>query len=103
MPDGNTMPSIPPIAWWPLELERRWNDALQTVHRIEDEIASIVATRPSPLGERERQELMRLGADLELAWSHPAATAATRKRILRAALNEIVVRKEGRRGCARTR
>ena len=37
---------------------------------------------------------MRLGADLELAWSHPAATAATRKRILRAALNEIVVRRE---------
>jgi DNA invertase Pin-like site-specific DNA recombinase len=77
------------------ELERRWNDALQTVHRIEGEIASIVATRPPPLGERERQELMRLGADLELAWSHPAATATTRKRILRAALNEIVVRKEG--------
>jgi DNA invertase Pin-like site-specific DNA recombinase len=77
------------------ELERRWNDALQTVHRIEYEIASIVAIRPPPLGERERQELMRLGADLELAWSHPAATAATRKRILRAALNEIVVRKEG--------
>jgi len=36
---------------------------------------------------------MQLGADLELAWSHPAATAATRKRILRTALNEIVVRK----------
>src|SRR5207302_10390904 len=30
-----------------------------------------------------------------LAWSHPAATAATRKRILRAALYEIVVRIEG--------
>ena len=77
------------------ELERRWNDALQTVHRIEGEIAAIVAAKPPPLGERERQQLMRLGADLELAWSHPAATAATRKRILRAALNEIVVRKEG--------
>jgi DNA invertase Pin-like site-specific DNA recombinase len=77
------------------ELERRWNDALQTVHRIECEIASIVAIRPPPLGERERQELMRLGADLDQAWSHTAATAATRKRILRAALNEIVVRKEG--------
>jgi hypothetical protein len=38
---------------------------------------------------------MRLGADLERAWSHPAATAATRKRVLRTALNEIVVRKEG--------
>ena len=77
------------------ELERRWNDALQAVRRIEAEIASIVVATPPPLGERERQQLMRLGADLELAWSHPAATAATRKRIMRTALNEIVVRKEG--------
>jgi len=77
------------------ELERRWNEALQATHRIEGEIAAIVAAKPSPLGERERQQLMQLGADLELAWSHPAATAATRKRILRTALNEIVVRKEG--------
>ena len=38
---------------------------------------------------------MQLGADLELAWSHPGATAVTRKRMLRTALNEIVVRKEG--------
>src|SRR5258705_1467731 len=65
------------------------------MHRIEGEIAAIVARKPAPLGERERQQLMQLGADLELAWSHPAATAATRKRILRTALNEIVVRKEG--------
>jgi DNA invertase Pin-like site-specific DNA recombinase len=77
------------------ELERRWNEALQAVSRIEGEIAAIVSSKPPPLGERERQQLMQLGADLELAWSHPAATAATRKRILRAALNEIVVRKEG--------
>jgi hypothetical protein len=49
-----------------------------------------VARKPAPLGERERQQLMQLGADLELAWSHRAATAATRKRILRTALNEIV-------------
>src|SRR6266702_4229468 len=77
------------------ELERRWNGALQAVHRIEGEIAAIVARKPALLGERERQQLMQLGADLELAWSHPAATAATRKRILRTALNEIVVRKEG--------
>jgi DNA invertase Pin-like site-specific DNA recombinase len=77
------------------ELERRWNQALQAVRRIEGEIAAIVSSKLPPLGERERQQLMQLGADLELAWSHPAATAATRKRILRAALNEIVVRKEG--------
>jgi excisionase family DNA binding protein len=77
------------------ELERRWNEALQAVHKIEGEIAVMVARKSPPLGEKERSQLMQLGADLELAWSHPAATVATRKRILRAALNEIVVRKEG--------
>jgi hypothetical protein len=38
---------------------------------------------------------MQLGTDLELAWSHPAATAETRKRILPTALHEIIVRIEG--------
>src|SRR5437588_2683846 len=69
------------------ELERRWNEALQVVQRIEGEIARLEAKKPAPLGERERQHLMQLGADLERAWSHPAATAATRQRILRAALH----------------
>jgi hypothetical protein len=76
------------------ELERRWNEALQVVHRIESEIAAIEARKPAPLGEVERQQLMQLGNDLALAWSHPAATSATRKRIVRAALSEIVVRVE---------
>jgi hypothetical protein len=61
---------------------------------IEGEIAAVEARKPAPLGEREREQLMRLGVDLELAWSHPAATSATRKRIMRAALSEIVVRVE---------
>ncbi len=77
------------------ELERRWNEALQVVHRIEGEVAALEARKPAPLGEKERRHLMQLGADLELAWSHPAATAATRKRVLRAALHEIVARIEG--------
>ena len=64
-------------------------------HRIEGEIVALEARKPAPLGEKERRHLLQLGADLELAWSHPAATAATRKRILRAALHEIVVRIEG--------
>src|SRR6201984_3761386 len=50
---------------------------------------------PPPLGEPERQQLLALGADLERAWSHPAATPATRKRILRTAISEVVVRRDG--------
>ena len=77
------------------ELERRWNEALQAVAKLEGEIARLIACRPPRLGELERQQLVALGADLERDWLHPAATAATRKRILRAALTEIVVRRDG--------
>jgi hypothetical protein len=77
------------------ELERRWNEALTAVNRIEGEIAAIATRKPPPLGEAERQQLIALGSDLARAWAHPAATATTRKRILRAALQEIVVRKDG--------
>ena len=77
------------------ELERRWNEALLIEHRIEGEIAAFDARKPTPLGEAERQQLMQLGADLAQAWSHSAATSATRKRIVRAALHEIIVRIEG--------
>src|SRR5260221_14637096 len=73
------------------ELERRWNEALQAVHRMEGEIAAIIARRAPPLGDQERQQLLQLGADLERAWTHPAATAATRKGILRTGLKESVV------------
>jgi DNA invertase Pin-like site-specific DNA recombinase len=50
------------------ELERRWNEALQAMHRIEGEIVAIEARKPAPLDEKERQQLMQLGADLDLAW-----------------------------------
>jgi DNA invertase Pin-like site-specific DNA recombinase len=77
------------------ELERRWNEALQAVAKIEGDIAALIARRPPPLSEPERQQLMALGADIERAWSHPFATAATRKRILRTAISEIIVRRDG--------
>ena len=55
----------------------------------------MVARKRPPLGDTERKQLIALGADLARAWSHPAATAAIRKRILRTALHEIVVKKQG--------
>src|SRR5271156_4732540 len=42
----------------------------------------------------ERQRLLQMGADLEAAWHHPAATAITRKRIIRVVLHEVVARVE---------
>ena len=76
------------------ELERRWNDKLIDVLRLEDELKELDQHRSPVLDEQEREHLMRLGADMEIAWSHPAATMATRKRIARTVLREIVVRVE---------
>jgi excisionase family DNA binding protein len=74
------------------ELESRWNEKLCEVRGLQDQIAAMTAHQQPSLSDDERAALMRLGADLEQAWSHPAATTATRKRIVRAVLNEIVVR-----------
>lgn len=76
------------------ELERRWNDKLIDVRRLEDELNELDQHRSPVLDEQEREHLMRLGADMEIAWSHPAATMATRKRIVRTVLREIIVRVE---------
>jgi DNA invertase Pin-like site-specific DNA recombinase len=76
------------------ELERRWNAALAAVDQLEKELEALVRQRPAVLGAEERQRLLRMGADLEAAWHHPAATAVTRKRIIRAVLREVVAHAE---------
>jgi Recombinase zinc beta ribbon domain len=73
------------------ELERRWNECLAAITRIEDEIRSERGDQPVALSDEERAALLALADDLPQLWNHPAASAGTRKRILRAVLNEIVV------------
>ncbi|WP_292506821.1 transposase [Mesorhizobium sp.] len=77
------------------ELERRWNGALASVRALEEELEALLRQRPAALGVEERQRLLQMGADLEAAWHHPAATAVTRKRIVRVVLREIVAQVEG--------
>jgi excisionase family DNA binding protein len=74
------------------ELERRWNDRLVEVRSLEERLAARMTERPEAPSAAERDRLMALGADLEAAWHHPHATAETRKRILRTAISEIVVK-----------
>ena len=72
------------------ELERRWNERLMQVARLEAEIQAAHDVPVTALSETERAHLMALAEDLPRAWNHPAASAETRKRILRAVLEEIV-------------
>jgi DNA invertase Pin-like site-specific DNA recombinase len=76
------------------ELERRWNVALAAVDKLQKELEALIGQRPVALGAAERQRLLQMGSDLEAAWHHPAATAVTRKRIIRTVLREVVARVE---------
>jgi len=73
------------------DLERRWNERLAEVGRLEDELRIACENQPPAITEAERAEVLALGTDLPRLWTHPAASAATRKRILRTVLEEIVV------------
>jgi DNA invertase Pin-like site-specific DNA recombinase len=72
------------------ELETRWNHALQQVAELEARVQASAADCPS-LQPGERERLVELGADLQQLWTHPAAAASVKKRILRTVLNEIVL------------
>ncbi len=74
------------------ELECRWNARLADVQQQEEKLTGLTAARPEALSEAEHERLLALGTDLETAWTHPNATAQTRKRIVRAVLEEVVVK-----------
>lgn len=77
------------------ELERRWNERLLAVAELEDKLAGLRRASAQRLSEAERAQLLSLGADLQKVWYHPGASAATRKRILRTVIKEIVVCVDG--------
>jgi hypothetical protein len=62
---------------------------------LKEELASLVRQRPAALSAEERLRLLQLGTDLGAAWHDRAATAVTRKRIIRAVLHEVVGRVDG--------
>jgi excisionase family DNA binding protein len=73
------------------ELERRWNERLLAARALEDERDALAAVQDASLSEEDRQRLLALGSDLERAWNSAGATPATRKRIIRTLIDEIVV------------
>ncbi|MGH9652364.1 MAG: recombinase family protein [Bryobacteraceae bacterium] len=77
------------------ELERRWNQRLQTLRDLEEKLGAQLAAASNVLTDVERGVLLELGGDVERAWSHPGAGIETRKHIIRAVLHEVVVLNKG--------
>ena len=76
------------------ELERRWNERLKEERRLQDQLDALGVVSSDSVSPGEREALLRLGADVERAWHAQGATIATRKRIVRMLIEEIVVRVE---------
>jgi excisionase family DNA binding protein len=79
------------------DLERRWNERLSEVARLEEELRIARDQQPPAITEVQRARILELATDLPHLWNHPSASAATRKRILRALLEEIIVTVESGR------
>jgi len=75
-------------------LEQRWNTRLLAVRTLEDERDALAVNAEAALTQIERDRLLALGDDVERAWYSDGATPATRKRIIRTLIEEILVRVE---------
>jgi excisionase family DNA binding protein len=73
------------------DLERRWNQKLEALHALEEQLGQIHAEPAPSLQEADRARLLALGDDLSRAWSSPGVTIETRKKIVRLLISEIVV------------
>jgi hypothetical protein len=79
-------------------VERRWNERI-AAWRGSRRRSAVGETRCTPPWATGSAALLSLADDLPRLWEHPAASAETRKRILRAVIREIAVTVEP--GCLR--
>lgn len=76
------------------ELERRWNETLLKVARLEEQLQAVVVE--DPVSAQERQALLVLGEDLAGVWDNPATSGELKKRIARTLVKEVVLFAEAR-------
>lgn len=71
-------------------LESQWNEALQQVDKIKQQLEHIHKEYQS-LTEQDREQLYNLAKDLTLVWNHPKADNKIKKRIIQTLIEEIIV------------
>jgi DNA invertase Pin-like site-specific DNA recombinase len=78
-------------------LETRWNEALESAQSAEAQVAARRAQLVTRLTEGEQRQLRALVSDLPRIWEHPMVTHRDRKALIRAAIEEVQLRKEERK------
>jgi DNA invertase Pin-like site-specific DNA recombinase len=76
-------------------LERRWEDALQEVRRLEEEYARFRQTQPTTLTRHEVDQIRELARDLPALWDAQTTTPADRQQVIRFLVERVEVQIEG--------
>jgi DNA invertase Pin-like site-specific DNA recombinase len=75
-------------------LEKRLNEKLADLRAAQEALELRLKADP-PLTEDEREQLHLLSRDFRRLWNHPDTPTPLRKQLLRAAIREVVVQREG--------
>jgi DNA invertase Pin-like site-specific DNA recombinase/predicted DNA-binding protein (UPF0251 family) len=78
-------------------LESRWNAALQRVDEIQQQLDERKRQVAKRLSDDEERLLVELAHDLPTTWKHELVSDRDRKALLRAAIDEVQIRKETNR------
>ncbi len=81
-------------------LEAEWEQRLRELEAAAQELAQRECSRPRPLTRDERQSILALGQDLTPVWAAPTTADRDRKELLRALLEEVILRVERERSNA---
>jgi len=77
-------------------LETRWNEALAKVSELDVQISDRQRLVSKKLTDSEQRQLLELAAHLPRLWSHEKVSDRDRKSLLRAAIEEVQLRKQER-------
>lgn len=77
-------------------LEARWNESLNRITQLDQQLADRKRFVALQLTDSDQQLLRDLAVDLPKLWAHDKVTDRDRKALLRAAIEEVQLRKEDR-------
>jgi hypothetical protein len=72
-------------------LERRWDEALQEVRRLEADYDRFTRSQPRLLEDADRVQIRRLAEEVPALWHAPTTTAADRRHIARLLIERVVL------------
>ena len=82
-------------------LEREWEESLSALEAARAELARREKERPRVLSQAERDSLLALGPDLAAVWQAATTMPRDRKELLRALIEEVIVKVERDKAAAR--